>query len=95
LSFFLPLDLTNQFSRLVHMDIEEIGAFEAKTHLSRLLEKVKAGRVYYITRRGRRIAELRPLSETCTPPRFGCDKGKVIVGPDFDAPIPELEEYTQ
>jgi prevent-host-death family protein len=46
------------------MDAEDIGAFEAKTHLSELLEKVKQGRVHRITKHGKPVAELRrPLDD--------------------------------
>lgn len=38
----------------------EIGAFEAKTHLSRLLREVEGGRSYTITVRGRPVADLVP-----------------------------------
>lgn len=78
------------------MKPEEIGAFAAKTRLSELLENVRLGRTYRITRRGRPIAELRPV-----PPadedrlRFGCDRGQVIVGEDFDAPLPGFEPYRE
>jgi prevent-host-death family protein len=37
-----------------------IGAFEAKTHLSALLEAVEAGEEIVITRRGRPVARLVP-----------------------------------
>ncbi len=43
--------------------MREIGAFEAKTHLSELLAAVEAGERIVITRRGRAIAELRPVSD--------------------------------
>lgn len=36
-----------------------IGAFEAKTHLSELLDKVQAGQSFTITKRGKVIAELK------------------------------------
>lgn len=76
------------------MKPERIGAFEAKTRLSELLEQVRKGRVYRITRRGRPIAELRPIAdgegERLT---FGCDRGKVVVADDFDAPLPGFEPY--
>ena len=35
-----------------------IGAFEAKTNLSRLLRRVQAGERFVITRHGRPVAEL-------------------------------------
>lgn len=35
-----------------------IGAFEAKTHLSELLERVERGETFTITRHGRPVAKL-------------------------------------
>ncbi len=42
------------------MKMLEIGAFETKTHLSSLLEKVQRGMAFYITKRGKRVAVLQP-----------------------------------
>lgn len=42
--------------------MREIGAFEAKTHLSELLAAVEAGEAFTITRRGKPVAELRPVA---------------------------------
>ena len=39
-----------------------IGAFEAKTHLAALLDRVERGEKITITRRGRPVAELVPIS---------------------------------
>lgn len=39
---------------------ETVGAFEAKTHLSRLLEDVQRGKIITITRRGVPVAVLAP-----------------------------------
>ena len=38
--------------------MRQIGAFEAKTNLSRLLRRVEAGERFVITRHGRPVAEL-------------------------------------
>ena len=38
-----------------------IGAFEAKTHLPRLLRRVQAGERFVITRHNRPVAELIPF----------------------------------
>ena len=46
--------------------MEEIGAFEAKTHLSQLLQRVAAGERFVITRHGRPVAELIPYGERST-----------------------------
>jgi len=41
-----------------------IGAFEAKTHLPRLLRRVQTGERFVITRHGRPVAELIPFRKT-------------------------------
>lgn len=46
------------------MKIQEIGAFEAKTKLSELLEKVQRGQTFQITKRGKPVAVLGPVEET-------------------------------
>ena len=74
------------------MKIKEIGAFEAKTHLSRLLEEVERGRVFRITKRGRPVAELRPVA-AASRLQFGSDRGRVVIRDDFDAPLPDFAEY--
>lgn len=40
----------------------ELGAYEAKTHLPKLLERVQKGERFIITKHGRPVAELRPIS---------------------------------
>ena len=47
-----------------------IGAFEAKTHLSQLLEKVAAGEKFVITRHGKPVAKLVPVDEKDEPLRL-------------------------
>jgi prevent-host-death family protein len=41
----------------------EVGAFEAKTHLSRLLDQVERGETIVITRRGKPVARLSPVQD--------------------------------
>ena len=41
--------------------MREIGAYEAKTHLPKLLEQVEKGERFVITRHGRPVAELAPV----------------------------------
>lgn len=40
----------------------EIGAYEAKTHLPKLLERVQRGERFVITKHGRAVAELVPVA---------------------------------
>ena len=40
----------------------DIGAYEAKTHLPKLLERVEKGERFIITRHGKPVAELIPVT---------------------------------
>lgn len=42
--------------------MKTVGAYEAKTHLSHLLDEVQQGHRVEITRNGRRVAVLSPVS---------------------------------
>ena len=75
------------------MDSEDIGAFAAKTRLSELLEQVSRGRTYRITRRGKPIAELRPIPTPGRRPAFGADRGRIEMTGDFDEPIADMKAY--
>ena len=68
--------------------MEPINVHEAKTHLSRLLQRVEAGDEVVIARDGRPIARVIPVGKTL-PREPGRLKGLVKVGDDFDAPLPE------
>lgn len=69
-----------------------VNVHEAKTHLSRLLERVQAGEEVVIAKAGRPIAKLVPL-EAKTRREPGSARGMVTVSEDFDAPMPELERW--
>ena len=43
--------------------MKTVNTHEAKTHLSRILEEVEHGEIYILSRRGKPIAELRPIPE--------------------------------
>jgi prevent-host-death family protein len=47
--------------------MDTVGAFEAKTHLSELLERVAHGETIQITKRGRLVALLTPPTSAQTP----------------------------
>jgi len=65
-----------------------VNVHEAKTHLSRLLERVQAGEEITIAKAGRPVARLVPLAALGKRP-LGMDRGKVWIADDFDAPLPE------
>ncbi|MGH9410174.1 MAG: type II toxin-antitoxin system Phd/YefM family antitoxin [Vicinamibacterales bacterium] len=76
------------------MKPKKIGAFEAKTNLSSILDRVEQGAIYIITKRGRAVAELRPASVS-RDLRFGIDAGRITVRDDFDAPLDDFREYSE
>ncbi len=67
----------------------QVNVHEAKTHLSRLLDRVAGGEEVVIAKAGKPVARLVPCSPL-QPNRIpGQDVGKVQVAEDFDAPLPE------
>jgi len=67
-----------------------VNVHEAKTHLSRLLERVENGETITIARAGRPVADLTPHRRADI--AFGGLAGRVEVADDFDAPAPSLIE---
>lgn len=60
---------------------------DAKTHLSRILERVAQGEEIIIAKSGRPVAKLVRLA--VEPRRPGRLKGRIRVGADFDEPLPD------
>lgn len=76
------------------MKTQSIGAFDAKTHLSELLAQVSQGKSFVITRRGKPVAELRPLAATHQSKSWlGLYEGKIKILPGFDDPLDEFKDY--
>jgi prevent-host-death family protein len=71
-----------------------INVHEAKTQLSRYLERVERGEVILLCRRNVPIAEIRPATrpEPRKGPRpFGLYRGRIAIADDFDAPMGDAE----
>jgi prevent-host-death family protein len=67
-----------------------VNIHEAKTHLSRLLERVSAGEEIVIAKAGRPVAKLVPFFESDEPRKMGGWKGRVWIAEDFDELPPDL-----
>ena len=79
---------------LVIVKAKEIGTLEAKTRLSRLLAEVQRGQSFFITRHGKRIAELGPVRAAKRRLKPGFAKGTfTFIAPDFDGPLDDFREY--
>lgn len=68
-----------------------INIHQAKTHLSRLVERVESGEEITLARAGRPVARLVPYRAHREPRRAGLWQGRVSISPDFDAPLDEFE----
>ena len=69
--------------------LDKVNVHEAKTHLSRLLERVERGEEVVIARAGKPVAKLVPIE----PVRrhrgmLGKYKGQIWMSEDFDEPLP-------
>jgi prevent-host-death family protein len=65
-----------------------VNMFEAKTQLSKLVERVERGEDVIIARAGKPVARLTQLKPEKRPIVFGLLKGKLHVSDDFDDPLP-------
>lgn len=63
---------------------ETVNIHQAKTHLSRLVERVEAGEEVVIARAGRPVARLVPYRRATGPRPLGIWRDRVTIAPDFD-----------
>ena len=69
----------------------EVNVHEAKTHLSRLLERVALGEEVIIAKAGTPIAKLVPFPQQPQTRILGSAKGEFTVPDDFNEPDPGIE----
>ena len=62
--------------------------YEAKTHLSELVDRAARGEEIVIAKNGIPMAKLVPLAKTTAKRKPGGWTGKVWIADDFDAPLP-------
>ncbi|MCL4245134.1 MAG: type II toxin-antitoxin system Phd/YefM family antitoxin [Candidatus Dadabacteria bacterium] len=71
-----------------------VNIHEAKTHLSKLLERVQDGEEVIISKGNKPIARIVLIEELRPERKIGSAKGKIRIADDFDAPLEDFEEYT-
>lgn len=71
--------------------MDTVNLYEAKTNLSRLVDRAAAGEEIIIAKAGRPLARLVPIEkkEALGPRPLGLLKGQVVIGDDFDDPLPQ------
>ena len=65
-----------------------VNLYEAKTHLSRLVDEASAGGQIVIAKAGKPRARLVALAPSPPRRRPGGAKGRIRIAKDFDAPLP-------
>lgn len=63
--------------------------YEAKSQLSRLVQRAAEGEEIVIAKAGKPLAKLVPLPPRREQRRPGGWEGRVIISDDFDAPLPD------
>lgn len=69
--------------------VATVNIHEAKTHLSRLLERVAAGDEIIIAKAGTSVAKLTSIHAKRAALPYGLLKGKLKIKADFDDPLPD------
>lgn len=68
----------------------QVNIYEAKTHLSQLVDQAAAGEDIIIARNGRPVARLCPLPRASQRRTPGTLRGKIQMAPDFDETPDEI-----
>ena len=68
--------------------MQSVNMHEAKTHLSRLVERAAQGEVIIIAKSGKPVAKLVAYDHDPAPRVPGSLKGLLQIADDFDAPLP-------
>jgi len=71
------------------VEMETINIHQAKTNLSRLIERVQQGEEIVISKSGKPVAKLTGLGHQPKPRTLGLLKGKFKISADFDEPLSE------
>ena len=66
-----------------------VNLHQAKTQLSRLLERVRQGEEIIIAEAGQPVAKLVPFGDTVPVRAPGSARGRIEIADDFDAPLPD------
>ena len=69
--------------------METVNIYDAKTHLSKLVDKAASGEDVVVSRNGKPLVRITRLEPPKRRIRFGLLRGKLVVPEDFDAPLPD------
>jgi prevent-host-death family protein len=72
---------------------EVVNMHQAKTTLSRLVERALAGEEVIIGRNGKPLVRLVPIPSKVAPRVPGRSKGRVWISPDFELTDEEIDDF--
>lgn len=75
--------------------MEPVNIAEAKARLAELIEAALRGEDVVISRRNQPVVRLVAVDESRRKPVFGRYRGRIRLAEDFDAPLPDFEDYSR
>lgn len=66
-----------------------VNMHEAKTHFSKLIERVRRGEEIIVAKAGKPVAKLLPIAQGAQVRVPGSARGKITMADDFEAPLPD------
>lgn len=74
--------------------MQQVNIHEAKTHFSKLVNKVMEGEEIVIAKGNKPVVKLVQYSSTKQKRKIGSAKGKIIIADDFKALPDDFKDYT-
>jgi prevent-host-death family protein len=66
-----------------------VNLHQAKTHFSKLIERVRQGEEIIVAKAGKPVAKLLPIAQGAQIRVPGSARGKIALSADFEAPLPD------
>lgn len=66
-----------------------VNMHEAKTHFSKLIERVRQGEEIIVAKAGKPVAKLLPIAQGAAKRVPGSARGNIVIKDDFDAALPD------
>lgn len=73
--------------------MQHVNLHEAKTKLFDLVDAALRGEIIFIELDPNHVVRLVPVAQPFASRQFGSAKGMIIMSDDFDAPLPDFNEY--
>ena len=71
----------------------QVNIHDAKTNLSKLIDKVLKGESVVIAKSNKPVVKLVLIDELKSKRKIGTAKGKVLFSDDYDQPLKDFNEY--